>query len=139
MFSVLNEVNWLIILLATVVYFILGAVWFTPLFGKAYDIGTGVKRSAKQKWPAIYYYAPFLSSLVVTIAIGVVMYVLNVQNLADAIITGLLFGLSLAAISFSNAVTPNMPRPVIFGLVVGSYHIVSAVIVAAIIYTLAIQ
>lgn len=136
MFNTLNEVNWLIILLATVVYFILGAIWFTPLFGKAYDVGTGVKRSSKQKWPAIYYYAPFLSSLVVTIAIGIVMNVLNVQNLADAVITGLLFGLSLAAISFSNGVTPNMPRPDIFGFVVGGYHLVSAVIISIIILTL---
>lgn len=134
MFSTLNEVNWLIILLATVIYFVLGAIWFTPLFGKAYDAGTGVKRLPKQKWPAIYYYAPFLSSLVVAIAIGIVMNVLNVQNLADAIMTGLLFGLSLAAISFSNGVTPNMPRPVTFGLVVGGYHLASAVVVSIIIY-----
>lgn len=138
MFDILNEVNWLIILLATVVYFILGAVWFTPLFGKAYDIGTGVKRSAKQKWPAIYYYAPFLSSLVVSVAIGIMLYAMNAQNLSDALILGLLFGAGMAAISLSNAVTPNMPRPVVFGLVVGSYHLVSAVIVAVIIYTLAI-
>ena len=136
MFNTLNEVNWLIILLATFVYFILGAIWFTPLFGKAYDAGTGVIRSSKQKWPAIYYYAPFLSSLVVAIAIGVVMYALNVQNFADAVITGLLFGISLATISFSNGVTPNMPRPVTFGLVVGGYHLVSAIIVSIIIYTL---
>lgn len=139
MFNVLNEVNWLIILLATVVYFILGAVRFTPLFGKAYDIGTGVKRSSKQKWPTIYYYAQFLSSLVVSVAIGITLYAMNIQSLADAVTLGLLFGIALAAISLSNAVTPNMPRPVIFGLVVGSYHLVSAVIVAAIIDTLAIQ
>ena len=136
MFNTLNEINWLIILLATVAYFILGAIWFTPLFGKAYDIGTGVKRSSKQKWPAIYYYAPFLSSLAVTIAIAIVMNALNIENLTNAVITGLLFGLSLAAISFSNGVTPNMPRPVIFGLVVGGYHLVSAVIVSIIILTL---
>lgn len=111
MFNVLNEVNWLIILLATVVYFILGAVWFTPLFGKAYDIGTGVKRSSKQKWPAIYYYAPFLSSLVVSVSIGITLYAMNIQSLADAVTLGLLFGIALAAISLSNAVMPNMPRP----------------------------
>lgn len=136
MFNTLSEINWPIILLATVIYFILGAIWFTPLFGKAYDIGTGVKRSSKQKWPAIYYYAPFLSSLAVTIAIGIVMNALNIENLANAVITGLLFGFSLAAISFSNGVTPNMPRPVIFGLVVGGYHLISAIIVSIMIFTL---
>lgn len=136
MFNVLNEVNWLVILLATVAYFILGAAWFTPLFGKAYDKGTGVKRSSKQKWPVIYYYAPFLSSLVVTVALGIALYALNIQNLTDAVILGILFGISLAAISFSNAVTPNMPRPVTFGFVVGGYHLLSAVIVSVIIFTL---
>ena len=72
-------------------------------------------------------------------AIGITLYAMNIQSLADAVTLDLLFGIALAAISLSNAVTPNMPRPVIFGLVVGSYHLVSVVIVAAIIYTLAIQ
>ncbi len=135
MFNTLNEVNWLVVLLATVIYFVLGALWFTPLFGKAYDVGTGVKRVSKQKWPAIYYYAPFLSSLVVTTMLSITIYALNIQNMADAVITGLLFGVSLAAISFSNGVTPNMPRPVTFGLVVGGYHLVSAVIGSVVIYT----
>lgn len=138
MFEVMNDVNWLAIVAATLAYFILGAVWFTPLFGKAYDRGTGVSRSSKQKWPALYYYAPFLSSLVVAIAIGITAYALDINSYADAIMLGLVYGIGLAAISMSNAVTPNMPRPILFGSVVGGYHLVSAVLVSVIIYSFGI-
>ena len=103
MFDVINEINWLAVALATLAYFILGAIWFTPLFGKAYDKGTGIKRSPKQKWPAMYYIGPFLSSLAVTVAAAILLYALHVQNISEAVILGLIIGMGLASISISNA------------------------------------
>lgn len=134
MFDVVNEINWLAVALATLAYFILGAIWFTPLFGKAYDKGTGVKRSPKQKWPAMYYIGPFLSSLAVTVTAAILLYALNVQNMSDAVVLGLVIGIGLASISISNAIAPNMPRPLMYGSVVGGYHLVSVVLVAVILY-----
>lgn len=130
------SINWLAVLVATVVYFMLGALWFTPLFGKAYDTATGVNRDPKQKWPAVYYYAPFLSSLMVTISIAVIIASVSVGSALEALSIGLVFGLSVAAISFSNGITPNMPRPHLFGLVVGGYHLVGCVLVSLILNAL---
>ena len=135
MFDVI-DINWIAVLLATLAYFVLGAVWFTPLFGNAYDKGTGVKRSSKQKWPAIYYYGPFLSSLVVTICTALLVQALGIQDISNALLLGLIIGLALGSISISNAVAPNMPRPVLYGLVVGSYHLVSTCLVTAILVAL---
>jgi hypothetical protein len=135
MFDVLYEINWLAVFLATLAYFVLGAVWFTPLFGKAYDKGIGIQRSPKQKWPAIYYIGPFLSSLAVTVASAILVYSFDLQRMTDAVTLGSIIGVGyLASISLSNAITPNMPRPLLFGAVVGSYHLVGVTLVTLILY-----
>ena len=134
MFDAVNEINWLAVALATLAYFVLGAIWFTPLFGKAYDKGTGIERSPKQKWPAMYYIGPFLSSLAVTVMAAILLYILNVQTISEAVILGLIIGMGLASISISNAIAPNVPRPLVYGSVVGGYHLVSVVLVSVILY-----
>ena len=38
----MGELNWLVVLLATVVPFVLGAVWYGPLLGKRWMAGAGM-------------------------------------------------------------------------------------------------
>lgn len=136
MFNV-NELNWLAITLATLVYFILGAIWFTPLFGKAYDKALDSKRAKGQKWPLIYYVGPFLSALVTTVATAILLNALNISLMQDALLLGLIVGVGYAAsVSFNNAINPKTPRPLLYGTVTGGYHIVGIVIVSAVIFTL---
>lgn len=137
MFDVASELNWLAIILATLAYFILGAIWFTPLFGKAYDKALDSKRAKNQKWPALYYIGPFLSALVTTIATAILLYSLNIVQIADALWLGLIVGIGYAmSISFNNAINPKTPRPLLYGAVTGSYHLVGIVIVAAIVFAM---
>lgn len=137
MFDVLTELNWLAIATATLAYFMLGALWFTPLFGKTYDEALGTKRAKGQKWPAIYYIGPFTSALVTTITTAILLYALDVHTLADAVVLGLIVGVGYAlSISINNAINPKTPRPLLYGLVTGGYHIVGIVIVAWILLVL---
>jgi hypothetical protein len=135
MFDVAGEFNWLAIILATLAYFMLGALWFTPLFGKAYDKALDSKRAKNQKWPAVYYIGPFLSAFAATIATAVLLYALNVGQTSDALWLGLIVGVGYAmSISFNNAINPKTPRPLLYGAVTGGYHVVGIVIVAAILF-----
>lgn len=134
MFDVLTDINWLAAGLAAVTYFMLGALWFTPLFGKAYDKGIGVDRSSTKKWPAMYYIGPFLSSVVVTFAAAVLLYALDVQHMSEALLLDAVVGAALASISVSNAISPNTPRPLLLGSIIGSYHLVSVLLVATVLY-----
>ena len=137
MFDVASEINWLAIILATLAYFILGAIWFTPLFGNAYDKALDSKRTKGQKWPAIYYAGPFVSALVATTTTAVLLYALHVEQISDALQLGLIVGVGYAmSISFNNAINPKTPRPLLYGAVTGSYHVVGIVIVAAIIFAM---
>lgn len=134
MFDNISDINILAISIATIAHFSIGGLWFTPLFGKAYDLATGVSRKKQQTWPAMYYYGPFISSFIVVIAIAIIQTVLTIESIADAALLGSVVGATLASISFSNAITPNMPRPGLFGAVVGGYQFVTAVLVSVIIY-----
>src|SRR5688572_23846027 len=121
MFDVISEINWLAVVLAAFAYFMLGALWFTPLFGVVYDAALGTKRSKGQKWPAIYYVGPFLSALVTSAATAVLAYALGVSDMANAVWLGLIVGVGYAlSISYNNAINPKTPRPLLYGTVTGA-------------------
>jgi hypothetical protein len=131
------ELNWWAVLLATFIYFVLGALWFTPLFGKYYDIALGFDRQKDYKWPLIYYISPFVNSLVVSIATAMLVYLLKIESLDESVSLGLLVGIGYAgAISFNNAVNPVTPRPLLYGAVTGGYHVVGISLIALVITAL---
>lgn len=135
MFDVATDLNWLAIIVATLAYFILGALWFTPLFGAAYDRALDAKRSKGQKWPAIYYIGPFLSALVTTITTAVLVYALTISSVSEAVWLGLILGVGIAfSVSCNNAINPKTPRPLLYGTVTGGYHVVGITIVAILLF-----
>jgi len=134
MFDVISDLNWLGIVLATVAYFILGALWFTPLFGALYDKAMGFSRPKKYKWGMIYYVMPAVSAFMVSLTTGALTEALALVELSDAIILGIVVGIGYTgAVSFNNAVNPKTPRPLLYGAVTGSYHLVGAILVSIII------
>jgi len=137
MFDTVGDLNWLAVILATLAYYLLGALWYTPLFGHSWDTSIGFERPKGYRFPPIYYVAPLISSFVATVATAVLVYALDIQLLVDAIVLALIVGIGYAAsLSFTNAVTPNTPRPLMLGAVTGTYHLVGIIIASAIIVSL---
>jgi len=137
MVAIILELNGWAVLLATFVYFVLGALWFTPLFGKYYDLALDFDRQKDYKWPPIYYISPLVSSLIVSTATAMLVYLLKIDLLADAVMLGLIVGVGYAAtISFNNAVNPVTPKPLLYGAVTGGYHVVGITLVAVVVTAL---
>lgn len=137
MLGVGGDLNWLAVIVSTLAYYALGALWFTPLFGSAWDRSIGFERPRGHRFPPIYYVTPLISSFVVTVATAVLVDALDIERVSDAVLLGLVVGIGYAAaISFNNAVTPHTPRPLLLGAVTGSYHLVGIVIVSAIVFSL---
>lgn len=133
MFQVLDQLNWLAVGVATIASFMLGALWFTPLFGKAYDTAMGYKRGKDQAFTPIYYIGPFIGSLATTLATAVLLYSADIDAMSDAITLCLIVGIGYAAsVSFVNAINPKTPRPLLYGAVTGGYHIVSILLVGVV-------
>ena len=128
---------WFGIALATLAYYLLGAVWFTPLFGRAWDAALGHTRESNSRFAPRYYVVPLISCLVVTTATAMLAYALDLDRISDALVLGSIVGLGYAAsVTLTNAVTPTTPRPWLFAIVTGGYHLVGCLIVATIVAAL---
>ena len=131
-----TDPNWLAAALAALVYYLLGALWFTPLFGRFWDRSIGFERPKGNRFPALYYVAPLISACVVSLVAAVLLAALGVDDLVGALLLGLALGAGYAAVSVTNAVTPHTPRPLLLGAVTGGYHLVGAVLACSVIVAL---
>lgn len=119
-------------MLAFVVYFLLGALWFTLFFSKQYKISLGRENETLQNKP-IFIVGPAICSLVITIASALLIYTLNVSSFGDAMEFSLLVGIGyLVANTVNIAINPNIPRPILYGIISGSYHLTGILIVSII-------
>ncbi len=132
MISQLANLNWIAVLLALVAYCVLGALWFTLLFSKQYKISLGRNNETLPNKP-IFIVGPALCSLVIIIASAILMRALNIQSFEAAVEFALIVGIGyLVANTVNIAINPNIPRPIHYGIISGSYHLVGILIVSII-------
>lgn len=133
MFNVLSEISWLSVLVAFVAYFLLGALWFTLLFLKSYKISLGRENDMPQKPASIFIIGPAICCFVITVASAILIYVLKIDSYENAVIFAVIVGLGyLVANTVNIAINPNIPKPLLYGLISGAYHLVGILIVSLI-------
>ncbi|WP_456312127.1 DUF1761 domain-containing protein [Pseudomonas shirazensis] len=133
MISQLPNLNWISVLLAFVAYFLVGALWFTLIFSKSYKKSLGRENEILENKP-IFIIGPALCTLVITIASAILIYTLNIISLKDGFEFSLLIGLGfLVANTVNIAINPNIPKPILYGIVSGTYHLAGILIANTII------
>lgn len=133
MFNVLADISWLSVFLAFVPYFLLGALWFTLFFPRQYRISLGKENEAAQKPAPIFIIGPALCCLVITVATAILIYALKIDSHENAVTLAAIIGLGyLVSNTVNIAINPNIPRPLLYGLISGSYHFVGIMIVCMI-------
>ena len=133
------HINWLGVAVGALAYYMLGALWFTPLFGKAWDRSIGHDRPKAERFGVAYYVVPLVSAVLVSVMLGIVLAASKPGGLADAMLIGLMVGVAAAAVSINNALTPHTPRPYLFGAVTGGYHLVGITVAAVLIEVISTQ
>lgn len=122
---------WLGVLGTTVVLYLLGAAWFTPLFGRAWDRGVGTPRVRGARFGPAYYVVPLIGSAGVAYVLAVLAAAADVTEVVDAAVLGAVVGAGVGlTVSLTNALTPRTARPLLYGFVTGSYHAVCGVVAA---------
>lgn len=125
------------IVIAGLAYFILGGIWFTPLFGKHWDKAVGFNRPPKWRPRLIYYLGPLIGCLVIACATGYIIHLLEQKTLLSVVTLGAILGIGFGfIITTINAISPNMPKPGLYSLITGSYHALGIVLCSIIIYYL---
>lgn len=133
----LGQVDWIAVLVAAVVYFVIGAAWFAPAtFGRRWmaSIGWDESRPRPEMSP-VSYVGPALFYLVASIATAFLAAATDSDTLEEGIVLGLVVGLGYAlVVTATDAVfDPNKPKPWTWFAISGAYHVVSLIIVGAIV------
>lgn len=133
MFNVLSDISWFSVLLAFIPYFLLGALWFTLFFPGQYKISLGKENEAPQKPAPIFIVGPAICCLIITFATAILIYALKIDSYEDAVTFAVIIGFGyLVSNTINIAINPNIPRPLLYGLISGSYHFVGILIVCMI-------
>ena len=134
----LSDINWWAVLLAACGYYVLGALWFTPLFGRAWDRSIGYDRAAGTgRFPPAYYVVPLIGAAIGTLVVAVFTALIDPVLIAPGALVGsaavgLGIGVAIAGATLTNALTPHTPKPYLFAAITAGYHVVGCTLVGVI-------
>jgi len=130
----LPEVSYIAILCSAIAAFVLGGIWYGPLFSKAWMKLTGMtEEKAKQGHPAKVFGLSFVAQLIIASAMAVLLA--GKSGVLVGLIHGFMFGLCFVATSLA---TNDLfeQRPGKLWLINSGYHLVNFALVGAIITTI---
>lgn len=123
--QIVSNLNWLHVLVATIAYFALGAIWYGPLFSKAWIKGHNINVSDPhmKKGVAAIMIGSFVFFFIITTAMAIIYSMIGVADAEHAIKWGLFFGFGFAipVISINSL---YLKKPVSVHLIDGLYHVV---------------
>ena len=93
--------NWWAILVATVLAFVLGGLWYGPLFGKAWLAAMG-KTEEEIEPSASPFIISFFTALVTAITLAWLVHALSVQGWAAGALLGLVAGIGFIATAMAS-------------------------------------
>lgn len=130
MFNVVTAINWLGVLVAFIAYFLLGPLWYLLLFSKQYRVSLGREPNGQRDQSLLYIIGPAVCGLIVTVTSAVLVSALNVASYNNALLLAALIGVGYLFTNTVNvAINPNIPRPFLYGLITGSYHLIGMLLV----------
>ena len=132
--SFLSQLNWLAILVASVAYFMLGALWYSKLlFANTWIKSTGVDMNnpdAKKGVGGIMAFT-FILEFVVSIGLAILVYRLGLSTWMSGVKLGLTTGVCFAATGISISYL-YQSKPTVLSFIDGGYHTVGQIIAAII-------
>jgi hypothetical protein len=136
-FDVLSELNWLAVLVAAVVYYAIGALWFAPfVMGRPWQRSIGWDTNqTPPSMTAITIALPLVAYLVAAIAVAMLSKATGSTEVSDAIVLGLVVAIGFAGsiLAVTAAFDPMKPQPWTWFGISFSYHLIGLVVTAIIV------
>lgn len=96
-----GALNWLAVVVSALSAFALGALWYGPLFGRAWQALSGITDDdIRQRHPAKIYGTAFVLNLVAAFGMAMIVQLHPSPDLGSGFNVGLLVGLAFVATSF---------------------------------------
>ena len=97
----IGALNWVAVVVSALSAFVIGGLWYGPLFGKAWQSLSGISDDdIQQGHPAKIYGGAFVLTLVAAIGIGMLLQLHPAPDLGFGLKVGILVGLAFVATSF---------------------------------------
>jgi hypothetical protein len=130
----LSAINWLPVIVGTIIYFGLGAVWYSPmLFARPWQRSIGWDPESRPPEQRVTtYLVPLIAYLVMAIATAMIAAATGTDTFGEGVVLGLSVGIGFAAMHSLVDATfdPNRPQPWTWFAITASYNLIGLLIVA---------
>lgn len=136
-FETLGDINWLAAIVAGIVYYAIGAAWYSPgLFGKPWmrSIGWDPDEEPPEATAADYT-LPLVAYIVAGISAAMLAVATDTDTFGEGLVLGLVLGIGIATVlAFVTAVfDPKKPHRMLWFEVTAGYHFVGLLIASVIV------
>lgn len=135
--DMLGQLNWSAVVVAALVYFVLGALWYAPpIFGRIWQRSIGWEPEAgAPQMKLTSYLIPLIAYLVMAVATAMLAAATGSSDLNSGLMLGLVIGIAfaLARTAVDAAFDPHKPQRWVWFAVAGGYHFVGIVLVAVLV------
>jgi hypothetical protein len=126
----LSHLHWIAVIIAAIVGFPLGALWYGPLFGRPWMAATGITKERAQQANMTRVYATTLL-LNLVIATSLAMFIGPEATLLDGLFAGFMAGFTFVAAAFGITYLFEF-RPIKLWLINAGYQVVVFCVMGAI-------
>jgi hypothetical protein len=132
--ALFSNINWLAVLVGGLAYFMLGAVWYSGLFGKAWVRLAGINMNDPnaKKGVAQIMMSSFVLMVVVSVGLGILIARIGSSGWMTGLKVGLIAGICFSATAISISYLYEK-RPLGLHLINGVYNILGCVLAGIII------
>ena len=134
-FSVLGDLNWFAVILATIVYFGLGGLWYAEfLFGKAWQKAMGWDGNAPDGGGVGIYIFPLATCFVATVATAMLAKATGTDTVGEAIVLAIVVGIGVAAavLTVTGVFDATKPSAMTTVAISAGYHFVGLLLASII-------
>jgi hypothetical protein len=134
-FSVLGDLNWFAVIVATIVYFGLGGLWYAEfLFGKAWQKAMGWDGNAPEGAGAGIYAVPLVTCFVATLATAMLAAATSTDTLGEGIVLAIVVGIGLSAsvLAVTGMFDSTKPAAMTTVAISAGYHFVGILLASVI-------
>ena len=137
----LAGINWIAVVVATTVYFALGALMFAPFtpIGRAWVAASGYESPTGGIAASnVFYIVPALTAFVSVVATALLVQATGTDTLAEGVTLGLVVGIGYAAAILLNTALFEFAKPnrSVWGGIDATYHVVGLLLAAVILVLL---
>jgi hypothetical protein len=130
-FDALGELNWLAVIVATLAYWIIGAIWYAPpVFGRSWARAGGIEIPEGRRPDPKTIVGPLATAFIATIATAMLAFATASNTVGEGLALGLVVGIGYAVtLTALGALFDQKPDPMGWAIINSGYHIVALLVV----------